>query len=316
MNNNLKRVNEESILFFDIETASNSSELVPDSREYGLFKRKMDKANELTEAETISLYNEKAPLTMCYTRIVSIGVGFIKNGELYIKAIEGEEENVIKEFCTIANSFDYLCGLNIKGFDAPMIYNNGFRYFDMTTMLNSRFITSGVKPWDLDKSYIDLMEIFKGTHYMNSSLDEICYHFGVESPKSELDGSMVSHEFWNNGAERISQYVKQDVLASASIFRRMRWEKPFTYFIDRSSVKQKEPTILEKLNATKNISTKDIETLKGILSKKRISKKNKDIVVDLIQAALIDVDPNFGKINNQDYIEDVINDIREEIFKK
>ena len=73
---------------------------------------------------------------------------------------------------------------------------------------------------------------------------------------------------------------------------------------------------MEKLNATKNISTKDIETLKGILSKKRISKKNKDIVVDLIQAALIDVDPNFGKINNQDYIEDVINDIREEIFKK
>ena len=55
MNNNLKRVNEESILFFDIETASNSSELVPDSREYDLFKRKMDKANELTEAETISL---------------------------------------------------------------------------------------------------------------------------------------------------------------------------------------------------------------------------------------------------------------------
>jgi len=277
MNNNLKKVNEEGILFFNVETSKNTKDLDPTSKEFQLFNNKFNKSGELTEQEVIDLYNDKAPLTMCYNRIVSVGVGFIKNGELYVKSIDGEESEIIREFCSIANNFDYLCGLNIKSFDIPMLYNNGYRYFDMTTLLSNKFIPSGVKPWDLDKSYICLMETFKNTHFMNSSVDEICYHFGIESPKTDMDGSMVSHEFWTNGVEKISKYVKQDVLAAVNIFRKMRWQDTFSSFVDRTNIvtKPKEQTVLEKLYDTKDLSNEVRTLIKDLVDKKKLTKKDK-----------------------------------------
>lgn len=277
MNNNLKKINEESILFFDLESAKNTKDLDPKSKEYALFNNKFNKSGELTEQGVIDLYNDKAPLTMCYNRIVSVGVGFIKQGKLYIKSIDGEESEIIKEFCSIANNFDYLCGLNIESFDTPMLYNNGYRYFDMSSLLMDKFVTSNKKPWELDKSFIDLMKYFKGTHFMNSSIDEICYHFGIESPKTDMDGSMVSHEFWTNGVEKISKYVKQDVLAAVNIFKRMRWEDAFTTYTDRTNVtiKQKEQTVLEKLYDTKNLSNEVKTLIKDLADKNKLTKKDK-----------------------------------------
>jgi len=236
MNQTFKRINEERVLFFDLEVARKSKELEVDSKEFELYQKKIrNKETEelLPDLEVVEEYRKKAALKMCYTKIVSIGVGFIKGEELHIKALEGTEEELIEQFCKIANSFDYVCGVNILGYDLPITVNNGMKYFDMTEILSDRFITSGKKPWNLDR-VLDLMDIFKGTHYSNSSLDELCFHFGIESPKSDLDGSKVSEEYWTNGVVKINKYVKQDVLASVNLFKKMRFEKVFEDFIDKN----------------------------------------------------------------------------------
>jgi hypothetical protein len=113
---------------------------------------------------------------------------------------------------------------------------------------------------------------------MNSSVDEICYHFGIESPKTDMDGSMVSHEFWTNGVEKISKYVKQDVLAAVNIFKRMRWEDTFSTYIDRTNaenIKQKEQNVLEKLYDTKNLSNEVKTLIKDLADKNKLTKKDK-----------------------------------------
>jgi len=236
MNQTFKRINEERVLFFDLEVARKSKELDVNSREFELYQKKIrNKETEelLPDLEVVEEYRKKAALKMGYTKIVSIGVGFIKGEELHIKALEGTEEELIEQFCKIANSFDYVCGVNILGYDLPITVNNGMKYFDMTEILSDRFITSGKKPWNLDR-VLDLMDIFKGTHYSNSSLDELCFHFGIESPKSDLDGSKVSEEYWTNGIVKINKYVKQDVFASVNLFKKMRFEKVFEDFIDKN----------------------------------------------------------------------------------
>jgi len=236
MNQTFKRINEERVLFFDLEVARKSKELDVNSREFELYQKKIrNKETEelLPDLEVVEEYRKKAALKMGYTKIVSIGVGFIKGEELHIKALEGTEEELIEQFCKIANSFDYVCGINILGYDLPITVNNGMKYFDMTEILSDRFITSGKKPWNLDR-VLDLMDIFKGTHYSNSSLDELCFHFGIESPKSDLDGSKVSEEYWTNGIVKINKYVKQDVFASVNLFKKMRFEKVFEDFIDKN----------------------------------------------------------------------------------
>lgn len=279
MNQILKRVNEEKVLFFDCEVVRRTKELDITSREFELFQKKIrdrDTDELLTDGEVVEEYRRKAALKMGYTKIVSIGVGFIKDGEVHIKALDGEEGDIIKQFCTIASSFDFICGANILGYDLPMLANNGYRTFDVCSVLPDRFVVNGKKPWNLDR-VIDIMDIFKGTHYANSSLDEICFHFDIPSPKTELDGSKVSDEYWNNGVEKISQYVKQDVFASINVFKKMRFEEMFKSFLDKNENRKedvKEESFLEKspilirIYDKKGFSEEDKAELEALLNSK------------------------------------------------
>jgi hypothetical protein len=277
MNQTIKRINEEKVLFFDLEVVRKNKELDINSKEFELFQKKTrnKETNELLpDNEVVEQYNKRAALKMCYTKIVSIGVGFIKEGEVHIKALEGDEESILKQFCAIANSFDYICGANILAYDLPMVAVNGMRYFDVTESLVDRFLTSGKKPWNLDRC-LDLMDIFKGTHYANTSVDEMCYHFDIESPKTDLDGSMVSEEYWTNGIEKINKYVKQDVFANINIFKKMRFEQPFTNFIDKNNDTNIQPfteeqPILVQLFETKQFS----KEVKDYLITQKIAKKD------------------------------------------
>lgn len=302
MNQTIKKVNQERVLFMDIEDVRRNKELDINSREFELFRKKTRnrETDEYLPNEGVILeYQKKGALKMCYTKIVTIGVGFIKDGEVHIKSLEGSEEEVIKQFCTIAQSFDFICGSNLIAFDVPMLINNGYRYFDVSEVLPDRFVTSGKKPWDL-KSLIDLQEIFKGTHYYASSLDEMCYHFDLPSPKSDLDGSMVSDEYWNNGLEKINKYVKQDVFACVNLFKKMRFEEPFETFIDKNENVSVEPFVeelplLQRIFTTKEITEKEKTELKSLISKTKLTKKDKEILKNLILAVYYDKKDKVGE---------------------
>lgn len=316
MNQIIKKINQEKVLFFDIEDVRRSKEVDINSREFELFRKKTrnrETDEYLPNDEVIVEYQKKAALKMCYTKIVCIGVGFIKEGEVHIKSLEGTEEEVIKQFCTISQSFDYLCGANILAFDIPMIINNGYRYFDVCEILPDRFVTSGKKIWNLDR-VVDLLEVFKGTHYYNSSLDEICYHFDLPSPKSEIDGSMVSDEYWDNGLKKISKYVKQDVFANINVFKKMRFEQPFETFIDKNVATNTEPfiqevelTLLQQVFATKTIKTEEFQKL---LKSKKHTKKEKDILIELIKGLISEINVNFGSVVNSKEVGEIIESLK------
>ena len=289
MNQTIKKVNQERVLFMDIEDVHRSKELVVGSREFELYKKKTrDRETDefLSDEDVVEHYKKRAALKMCYTKIVCIGVGFIKGGEVHIKSLEGTEEEVIRQFCTIAQNFDYMSFSNGIAFDLPMVINNGYRYFDVCEVLPDRFVTSGKKIWNLDR-LIDLQEVFKGTHYYASSLDEMCYHFDLPSSKGELDGSMVSEEYWNNGIEKISKYVKQDVFACVNLFKKMRFEQPFDRFIDKNEIINIEPFVeelplLQKIYKAEYISEETKAQIKEKLGKKKLTKKDKIIIEDIL----------------------------------
>lgn len=292
MNQTIKKVNQEKVLFMDIEDVRRTKELDTVSREFELFRKKTRNRETdefLSDEQVVLEYQKKAALKMCYTKIVCIGVGFIKGGEVHIKSLEGTEEEVIKQFCNIAQSFDYMCFSNGIAFDLPMVINNGYRYFDVCEVLPDRFITSGKKQWNLDR-LLDLQEIFKGTHYYASSLDEMCYHFDLPSPKTDLEGSQVSDEYWNNGIEKISKYVKQDVFACVNLFKKMRFEQPFEVFIDKNQNTTVEPFMEEQPILTKLFNTKQFnEEVKDYLKGLKIAKKDKSTVEKLVLAHYLEI---------------------------
>lgn len=323
MNQTIKRINEESVLFFDAEVVRRSKELDLNSREFELFQKKTRNRETdelLPDNEVVEEYKKRAALKMCYTKIVTIGVGFIKDGEVHIKSLTGEEDEIIKQFCKISKSFDYVCGANVIGYDLPMISNNGYRYFDVCEELSDRFNVNGKKPWEL-KNVVDLMEVFKGTHYANSSLDEICYHFGIPSPKTDLDGSMVSEEYWSNGVDKIAKYVKQDVFASVNVFKKMRFEPVFEDFIDKNGGEEsvKEVNWLKELERECRLTKEIKEGLKQqFKGKKKPTKKEKEELYQILRGVYVKTQFIDSTPDSKDTIkrkEEEIKEFLEEVWK-
>lgn len=294
MNSSLKKIPIEKVLFFDIESVRQTKELDPESKEFQLYRKKIrDKVtDELPSVEyTLEDYKKRAALKMGYIKIITISIAFVRANEVYVKALVGEEQNILKTFFEITAKFDYLCGVNILGYDLPVCFLNAAKYFDYTEIVPDRFVTSGKKPWEL-KSIIDLMDVVKGTHYANMSLDEMLYHFGLDSSKTDIDGSQVSEVYYAEGLERIVKYAKQDVFANVNLFKATRFETPFTGFIDRDETTQSEPVMeedsaLQKLYQTDYLSDTVKQSLQKIFSKKRLTQKDKDFVQDILENVYI-----------------------------
>lgn len=241
MNKDFQRINIEDVIFFDTEVVRANDKLELDTKEYELFQRKTrDRSTDefLADKELVEEYDKRAGLKRVYNKIITVGIGVVKDGEVYIKHISGNEEDVIREVVDRMNEYKYNCGFNSIAFDLPVLVGNGMKYFNIAEELKDDFNPSGKKPWNLTKC-IDLLEVFKGTHYYPNSLDEVCYHFDIPTPKDDISGAEVSDVYYNGDKDRIYEYVKKDVFANINIFCKMQGKDIFENFVDRSGTEEK-----------------------------------------------------------------------------
>ena len=310
MNTNLKKINIEDILFMDIECVRKNKELDPSSKEYELYRKKIRNrdTDELPDQETtLSHYDKQAGLRFGYNKIVTIGLGYVKKGQVYIKSIEGEEKEIIKEFFEISQSFDYMSGFNLLYFDIPLTILNGGKYFDVTDYLPEKFNTTFKKAWNLG-NIIDLIDM-KGPHYSNMSFDEALYHFGLDSSKTEIDGSQVSEAWYDGEEEKVINYVKQDVFQTVNLFAKMQFKEPYEDFIDRSGTKtpKVETNPLEDIYKSDYLSDKAKDALRTKLGKKKLTKKDLEFIQDLLEQ--IYIRSEFMDTDNHSVIESKKNEI-------
>ena len=291
MNTNFKSIKVEDILFFDMECVRRNKELDVNSKEFELYQYKLRnrETDELPSVEvTVEDYNRRGALKMGFNKIVTIGAGYVRNSKLYIKHIQGTEEEVLNEFFKITQNFKYICGYNIIQFDLPMCVYNASKYFDITSILNPAFNVSQKKIWDM-KNVIDLMDVIRGTHFSNVSLDEALYHYNIPSSKDDISGAQVSEVYYTEGPDRIYEYVKKDVLATVNLFLKLQYNPTFDSFIDRSGNKDKEMELplLGKLYLQNYLSEEIKEELEKILSKKKITKKDKENIQIILEGVYI-----------------------------
>ena len=319
MNQNFRGIRIEDVLFFDAEVVKNQENIDVESKEFKLFRKKLrnKETDELPNIEeTIVEYNRIAGLKITYNKVVCISVGAVKEGKLYLKSYIGDEKTVIESFYKKTQEYNYIAGMNVIFYDLPTIRVNALRHGDIILNLPDKYNDSGKKEWEL-KSVIDLMNFFKGSHYVNSSLDEISEHLGLPSSKEDgIDGSQVSKVYYEGGIKIIEQYCKRDVLNCVNIFQKFQFKEPYLEFVDIDKLNivevVEEQPLLQKIYATKAVTKEDKEQLKEILKKNKISKKEKEIVFDLIRGALSEVDVNFGKIVNGQEIDKIIEELKEE----
>lgn len=221
------------ILFIDIET-------VPVKPEYALLseamqaewarKAKFVKGNTDGNTDPATLFNEKAGIFSEFAKVVCIGIGSLSNQDgswkMRLKSLVNDNEKLLlNNFCDVLSKFhshykDFrFCGHNIKEFDIPFICR---RMLINDIPLPSALDISGKKPWEV--SHIDTMDMWKfGDHKNFTSLSLLAEVFGIPSPKSDIDGSMVSGVYWNdNDLTRIGKYCLQDVFTTAKVFFKLK----------------------------------------------------------------------------------------------
>ena len=130
------------------------------------------------------------------------------------------------EFCEMlkkwaADNNKFLCAHNGKEFDFPyicrrLIINN----IPIPAVLNM----SGKKPWEVQ--HLDTLELWKFGDYKSfTSLNLLAHTLGIQTPKDDIDGSMVWKVYWEEkNIERIVTYCLKDVITVAQIFLRMNGE--------------------------------------------------------------------------------------------
>jgi hypothetical protein len=219
-------LNLEKVLFLDIET-------VPMVSEYNLlpepFKKLWDhKAEQLKNKEPLNKADgdtpeklfQRAGIYAEFGKIICISVGYIKNREFRLKSFYSEDEyELLKEFSEMLSKHynprdNLLCAHNGKEFDYPFMARrmliNGLRLPEIINM-------AGKKPWEV--AHLDTMELWKfGDYKSYSSLALLAAVFGIQTPKDDIDGSMVAEVFYKEkNLERIVRYCQRDTLTVAQL---------------------------------------------------------------------------------------------------
>lgn len=220
----------DKILFLDIETVPAYPSLA-DAEE--LYKELWDKKSMYfrKEAQTAADVYERAGIYAEFGKIVCISFGMIalKSGvkKIKIKSIFGDDERkLLIEFSQLLEKISkeneiYLCAHNGKEFDFPYISRrmlvNGVK---LPALLN----VTARKPWETP--FIDTLDLWKfGDHKHYTSLALLTFIFGIQSPKTDLDGSMVAKTYWvDKDLQRIARYCRNDVLAIAQLVLKFKGE--------------------------------------------------------------------------------------------
>ncbi len=221
-------------LFIDIETVSEYPEYtaLPEFKKV-LWKNKADllrkgiSSPDNTAPDDASLYQSKAGIYAEFAKVVCISMGFLhfENGEvssLRLKSLAGPvEHRILDDFSRVLiNHYNdpensRLCGHNIKEFDIPFLCR---RMVVNQIQFPPVLDISGKKPWQTGH-ILDTMDMWRFGDYKNyTALATLAGALNIESPKDDIDGSMVSKVFWEEGnIDRIVTYCQKDVVTVAQI---------------------------------------------------------------------------------------------------
>lgn len=214
----------QKILFLDIETVPvkyQYSEL--DERGKKLWDKKWKynpDINPETQYSKAGIYSE-------FAKVICIGLGYVDaGGQVQLKVLSDDDEyRLLAEF---NNSLYKFCQYVFKNYNAEccLCAHNG-REFDFP-FLCRRMLINEIEIPDILKSarrdlLLDTMEMWKFGDYKNyTSLDLLAYVFNIESPKEEINGSMVAQVYYEEkNIEKIKEYCKKDVETLINVYKKL-----------------------------------------------------------------------------------------------
>jgi 3'-5' exonuclease len=110
-----------------------------------------------------------------------------------------------------------VCGHNVSAFDLRFLVQRFTVHGIRPPAIISR--AASAKPWESDKVF-DTMTQWAGVGN-RVSLEKLCLAFGINSPKTDLDGSKVAAAVAAGRLDDVATYCAGDVEAVRKVFNRL-----------------------------------------------------------------------------------------------
>jgi uncharacterized protein YprB with RNaseH-like and TPR domain len=224
----LDQYNTSKILFLDIETVPQRSNFSEESEEMRKLWEKKSKYLTKESDETPESIYRQAGIYAEFGKVICISCGYFSADKKFrIKSFFGDDEKILlSDFAELlkknySSADKFLCAHNGKEFDFPFLARrmivNGIK---LPAVIN----TAGKKPWEVN--HLDTLELWKfGDYKSYTSLLLLATILGIQTPKDDIDGSMVWKVYWEEkNLQRIVTYCQKDVLTVAQIFLRFKGE--------------------------------------------------------------------------------------------
>jgi len=266
----LRELNLENVVFFSIGT-----EVLRLHFDLSrLLDSKLDPNRTYTESEKEEFFEKKKHLYSEFSKISSITIGKIKEGELMLKTFSNPDEKILlTEFCTTldkivaSNKKTVLCGYGLKGFDIPFTLQ---RCMVMGVDPCSLIDSGAAKPWEL--TAVDVLEIWKSSAYTTPRLINVAFALGIDYEK------LASFE----EDYSLKGYTDLKVFTIAQIVAKCRFESPIKIYA--STEKEKTTPAVGKLQEvynTKKINIKNSTHFAETISK--MAEEEKIIANEIIE---------------------------------
>jgi hypothetical protein len=304
----LKDIPSKHFVSIDIETVRivDKYEDLPESWQKA-WEYKNKQAGEVPYFEELADSWEKtASLYAEFSKICAISATFLSKSEdkLMCKEFWGEDEGkILADFAGLLSQFsgsskDFrLVGHAAKYFDYPFLSKryviNGL---DIPFMLD----TAHLKPWE-SRNLCTNADVWKmGGTGAGSSLQAMCLTLGVPVSKVDLVGDEVGAAYFRGEFERIGIYCSYDTIATFNVIRKIKKEKIFAFeevvYLDRKTDEDVAPIDealpekmhpLLKIYKASNIDEETREEIGKLLSKKKLTKKDKTVLEDILTSVYI-----------------------------
>lgn len=284
MNEQIRNLDYTKVLFCDIETVRGCNDFSAKHPHYNKWAWKQrDKVTNAfpSEEDVVKTYNERAALYPEWGKIVCISMGTIKQEDLVLTSLVGEEKEILHRFVEIVKGSGMSLCFHNSAFDMPYIrkrfFANGLTDYLSETQGND----VGVKPWILVETIIDTMALWKGSAFLQTSLDELAMVFNLPSSKDELHGNEVSDYFYNGRITEIKDYCERDVAVLANIIRCWKGDAPILEPKFKATPIFKPLSAIERIFKSGEVTEKDIAEIQAL----KLNKTDKKKALAIVSAA-------------------------------
>lgn len=294
--NKFRYKNMKKHLYIKLTTLPSTEDLKTDSLEFELFKDKYGKdfktEEKLTEKESYDKYYSDSSKTPLFGKIYNITIGYQKEDDtISTLVLKGNEKSVIQKFLNIYNEDrfkDYKTVLWNSEFTLPFITTRASKN-EILSGYGQSLMHYGLKSWNL--KCLDLQSFLKGVSWFSNSLKEWAYVYNL--PTDFINGEDVYSTFKSDGGEKeLDNNSINEIVAMINIHRKSSGEQPIENVTSnvveiQEEVKEEKLPILQRIYKATDINSTTKKELEDILKKKKMSKKDRVIVEDILSSLYV-----------------------------